>query len=92
MSLPHQVTHSPYQLPPGYPAVPPAEPETRQVFNGMVHIMDEAVGNLTAALRQKQMLDATLLLFSADKCAVTVPCSHLPYRALSSACNCWSAG
>jgi len=28
--------------------------------------MDEAVGNLTAALRAKGMLDDTLILFSAD--------------------------
>lgn len=31
-----------------------------------VNIMDEAVGNLTATLKLKQMHDNTLMLFSAD--------------------------
>lgn len=32
----------------------------------MVHIMDQAVGNVTAALAAKQMADDTLIVFSAD--------------------------
>ena len=63
--LPFQVTHSPYQLPPGYPVDREVDP-ARQVFNGMVRIMDDAVGNVTAALAAKTMTADTLILFSAD--------------------------
>jgi leishmanolysin-like peptidase len=64
--LPFQVTHSPYELPPGYPFEQQGVYPARQVFNGMVHIMDQAVGNLTAALAAKKMTADTLILFSAD--------------------------
>lgn len=33
--------------------------------------MDQAMGNVTAALKDKAMLDNTLLLFSADNGGVT---------------------
>ena len=35
-------------------------------MNGLVNVMDEAVGNLTAALKAKKMDENTLLIFSAD--------------------------
>ena len=62
------MTHSPYEIPGGSasPYVNPSDPKERMIINAMVNIMDEAVGNLTAALRSKQMYDNTLLLFSAD--------------------------
>lgn len=65
MYLAFQTTHSPYEVPPQYlnNSVPY---EPRRVFNAMVSIMDEAIGNLTAALASRNMLDDTLIVFSAD--------------------------
>jgi arylsulfatase A-like enzyme len=64
MYLPYQVTQSPYQIPPGYEQA--SDPVQRRTFNAMVNIMDEATGNLTAALTARGMIDDTLIVFSAD--------------------------
>ena len=69
MYLPFQVTHSPYEIPPGY--VRTTDDPVRQVINGMVNIMDEAVHNVTAALKEASMYDDTLILFTADNGGVT---------------------
>ena len=62
------MTHSPYQLPGGESSqyVDPSDAKERRIMNGMVNVMDEAVGNLTAALKAKKMDENTLLIFSAD--------------------------
>lgn len=64
MYLPFQCTHSPYEIPDGYTR--DSDAVQRRVFNAMVNIMDQAVGNLTAALETKNMLDDTFVLFTAD--------------------------
>lgn len=65
--LPFQVTHSPYEVPSRYldPKIPYAP---RRTMAAMATVMDEAVGNLTAALAARDMLKDSLIIFSADKC------------------------
>ena len=62
--LAFQATHSPYETPPGYEQA--SDPIERRTFNAMVNIMDEAMGNLTTALKDKSMWNDTIIVFSAD--------------------------
>jgi len=61
----YQNVHSPYTMPPGwedhnYPKM------WDNTYANMLHMLDEGVGNITAALKAQGMWDNTLLLFSAD--------------------------
>ena len=60
-----QNTHAPYQCPDRY-LDPRVDFAGRQKMQGMLTCVDEATGNLTSALRSKDMWDSTLMLWSAD--------------------------
>lgn len=48
------------------PHHPELEYKCRQQYHAMVDVMDEVVGNITAAMKAKQMWDNTLVVMSSD--------------------------
>lgn len=48
-----------------------ADPERRK-FAGMVACLDEGVGNVTAALKARGILDTSLLIFTTGMCIAYV--------------------
>ncbi|AMV20326.1 arylsulfatase B [Planctomyces sp. SH-PL14] len=64
--VPFNGVHSPYQVPEEYSKRYPQFKGQRQTYAGMVTAMDDAVGEITAALKTAGILDNTLVLFSSD--------------------------
>lgn len=64
--VPFNGVHSPYQVPNRYSERYPQFKGQRQIYAGMVTAMDDAVGEITAALKTAGILDNTLVLFSSD--------------------------
>jgi arylsulfatase A-like enzyme len=64
--LPFNAVHGPLQAPENY--IKPYEhlPKQRSTYAGVVAAMDEAVGQVVAALEEKGMLSNTLIMFSSD--------------------------
>ena len=60
-----QNTHAPYECPAEY-LDPSVDFEGRRMMQGMLTCVDEATGNLTSALKARQMWQNTLMLWSAD--------------------------
>lgn len=60
-----QNTHVPLQVPPEY-VDPSILPNARALIYGMTRFLDDAVGNITAALRRKFADEDVLIVFSAD--------------------------
>jgi arylsulfatase A-like enzyme len=60
--------HEPAEVPPEYtyPYNTTIPDRQRRTFAGMMAALDMAIGNVTAALRTKGMLDNLLLVFTAD--------------------------
>lgn len=74
MYLAFQAIHSPDQVPESYevpfkdtiPDTPDGVGQHRRIVAGMVACLDEAVGNVTAALKAAGIFDETLIIFTTD--------------------------
>ncbi|XP_052697879.1 arylsulfatase B-like [Crassostrea angulata] len=67
MYLPFQSVHQPLQVPKKYSDMySKVHTESRRTYLGMVTAMDEAIGNITKALKSKGMLNDTLIIFTTD--------------------------
>ena len=63
MYIAFQVNHAPLQVPIQYmERYPPEQYWDQKIMNGMSSYWDEAVGNITAALKQKGLWDNTLFV------------------------------
>lgn len=78
--VPFNAVHDPHQVPPKY-LEPFAElTGQRRTYAGMVAALDEAVGQIAAALKEKGLLDNTIIVFSSDNGGPKVT-SNGPLRA-----------
>jgi arylsulfatase A-like enzyme len=64
--VPFNAVHAPHQVPESYKAPYASLPEPRRTYAGMLAAMDEAVGQVVAAIDRKGMRPNTLFLFSSD--------------------------
>lgn len=64
--LPFNAVHSPYQVPDSYKKPFEYLKGARRTYAGMVAAMDEAVGQVVAALKEKGLYENTLIVFSSD--------------------------
>ena len=64
--VPFNAVHAPWQVPPQYKQPFTELKGNRRTYAGMVAAMDEAVGQIVAALKEKGILDNTLIVFSSD--------------------------
>lgn len=65
--LAYQAVHAPLQVPQKYEDMyPHIQDSDRRTFAGMMSAVDEGIGNLTTALKQKGLWDNTILVFSTD--------------------------
>lgn len=99
--LPFQAVHVPDQVPEHYMepynfSEEPTGTNARNVFAGMLSALDEAVGNITAALDRNGLLDETLIWFQSDNGAATPACGgwsgaqNWPLR--GGKCTAWDGG
>ena len=85
MYLAYQAVHAPRESPQSYIDAYDGiiVDKDRKVFAGMLSCMDEGIGNFTAALSAKGMLDNTFIVFSTDnggqclKCGNPLPAENL---------------
>mmetsp|Transcript_36903 Transcript_36903/g.80960 ORF Transcript_36903/g.80960 Transcript_36903/m.80960 type:complete len:523 (-) Transcript_36903:110-1678(-) len=64
-----QNAHTPNQVPAEFlgPKLPDdTDEELRRTYQGMVHCLDNGIGNVTQALKSKGMWDNSLVIFSSD--------------------------
>jgi arylsulfatase A-like enzyme len=64
--VPFNAVHDPFQVPEEYKKPFTNLTGIRATYAGMVAAMDEAVGQIVAALKEKGILDNTLIIFSSD--------------------------
>jgi len=64
--VPFNAVHAPHQVPEKYCAPYASLPEPRRTYAGMVAAMDEAIGQILAALDDRGFRTNTLILFSSD--------------------------
>ncbi|MFO0845979.1 MAG: arylsulfatase [Gemmataceae bacterium] len=64
--VPFNAVHAPHQVPEKYKAPYAKLPEPRRTYAGMLAAMDEAVGQIVAAIDARGMRSATLFFFSSD--------------------------
>ena len=64
--LPFNAVHSPFQVPEKYLEPYAQMKEPRRTYAGMVTAMDEAIGQVVAALDENKMRRDTLIIFASD--------------------------
>jgi arylsulfatase A-like enzyme len=64
--LPFNAVHAPHQVPESYLAPYENLKGQRRIYAGMLAAMDEAVGQVVAALEEKGLRENTLIIFSSD--------------------------
>ncbi len=64
--LPFNAVHTPLQVPESYTAPYGNLTDKRKTYAGMLAAMDEAIGQVVAALEEQHMIDNTLIVFSSD--------------------------
>ncbi|RYD23149.1 MAG: arylsulfatase [Verrucomicrobiaceae bacterium] len=64
--VPFNAVHGPFQVPEKYLEPYKHLPEKRRVMAGMLSVVDESIGRIVAALREKKMDGNTLIIFSGD--------------------------
>jgi arylsulfatase A-like enzyme len=64
--LPFNAVHGPYQVPDSYTQPYAQLAPKRRTYAGMIAAMDEAIGQVVAALEEKGLRDSTLIIFSSD--------------------------
>ena len=64
--VPFNGIHSPHQVPDNYTEPYKDLPKLRQTIAGMLSAVDEAIGQITAALDEKGLRQNTLIIFSSD--------------------------
>ena len=64
--LPFNAVHGPHQVPESYEVPYATLAAKRKTYAGMVAAMDEAIGQVVAALDTQKMTDNTLIIFSSD--------------------------
>ena len=64
--VPFNGVHSPYEVPEEYKKAFPHLSGNRQTMAAMLAVVDEAIGQITAALEEKGLRKNTLILFSSD--------------------------
>ncbi len=69
--VPFNAVHAPYQVPESYMEPYEALPGPRRTLAGMLAALDEAVGQITAAIERKGLRDQTLFVFSSDNGGVS---------------------
>eukprot|EP01064_Diplonema_japonicum_P027223 TRINITY_DN3910_c1_g4_i1.p1 TRINITY_DN3910_c1_g4~~TRINITY_DN3910_c1_g4_i1.p1 ORF type:complete len:541 (+),score=86.04 TRINITY_DN3910_c1_g4_i1:53-1624(+) len=93
--LAYQAVHAPDQAPDSYVEPYKNLGGNRAIYGGMLACMDEGFGNVTAAMKAKNMMDNTILIFTADNGGPTETCavqgsSNWPLR--GSKCSIWEGG
>ena len=64
--VPFNGVHAPYEVPPEYKKAYPNLSGNRQTMAAMLSAVDEAIGQITAALDEKGLRENTLIIFSSD--------------------------
>lgn len=64
--LPFNAVHSPLQVPESYTSTYTSLKGNRKTYAGMLAAMDEAIGQVVAALEEQKMRDKTMIIFSSD--------------------------
>lgn len=84
--LPFQSVHSPVQVPKRFEDMyPHIKTDQRRKYCGMVSSLDEAIGNVTQALKDNEMFDDTLIIFTADNGGIpTASGNNYPLRGAKS--------
>ena len=81
--VPFNGVHGPFQAPENYKEPYKHLPAKRQTLAAMLSVVDESIGNVVAALREKKMEENTLIVFSSDNGGVNpdVYTKNTPLRA-----------
>ncbi|XP_052787636.1 arylsulfatase I-like [Mya arenaria] len=90
--LPFQSVHAPLQVPQQYEDMyANISTKARRTYCGMVSALDEAVGNITSALRDRGFMDNALIVFTSDNGGATnIAANNLPLR--GSKTTLWEGG